>query len=874
MKQHAIWVLFAAVLLTVVLFVLAGGNHAHAFENDSVICVSDLNDDGYADSDEIGYCVETAQGDLCPIEAQDCIAGSGVEITCPDGTVLDSGENKCISVPGISCNSGLEYIEEHNVCAVNATCDGGSALNTGTDKCEIAAVPDCPSGTELYNWNGTYICKKSPNCPSGSSYNCSTKRCERVVSYSCPSGTTLRYVSGQYRCYRSATPSYCFTDGGENGGCSERSEGIMPATVRCVNNTPPAGATLVGWAQWEPRRNECAWEEHWSSGSSCPSGYTKSGNECYIAATTTCPSGYTRSGSVCYRASTCDSGFAYNANIPSSQCSGGGSCYVNSNLCLPGYTHSSGVCAKNPSCSSGTYDVNIDKCIIPVSVDCPEETVYNEIDKICESYPSCPPGSVYNSERNICTRIPQCASEDTYNCSVAACEQIADYTCPSGTTLRKVGSSYRCYRSGTISFCYTKSTTTEITGTGLEVGSWIWDNCTYTSECFNPAPGLTPDTCFELPHWGLSQSQCANVEYKTKCGNEKCASPSWEAATNTTCKPSSSYGTQTGSQCTGNTKPAGATQVGAKYTPRTNPAEIDFLTTSATGYCDRYSYWGATTCPSGYTPDGNECYIAATPTCPSGYTRSGSVCLISPDCSVIDPDWEFDASITQDGCKGVCFAQGVQSICPYGEEFLCVTNPSTGNKQCSPNPCFVFIEGTDDEDTQEGVNDKTEKSFEEDGTCDGNILFFNGYDYRCREAGYKTQWHNCCKTSSSLDTICNDRERTLAPMRASGQCHEIGSYCAKKIKLTGTCIQRVKTFCCFNSEFGLIVQTQGRPLLADGPPWGVPKAPNCTGLSPSEFEMLDFDRMDFSGMYDNVTYPDMNTLSQGAEDKIHEFYER
>jgi hypothetical protein len=795
MKQHGIWIVFAAVLLAVILFATVGSKHIHAFAENSVICVEDLNNDGYGDSNEVGYCIQTDQGDLCPIEAVDCISGGGVEISCPDGTVLDSGTNKCVSNPGISCGSGFEYIEEHNVCAADAVCSDGSILNTETNVCEMAAVPDCPSGTELYNWNETYVCKKSPVCAAGSAYNCSTKRCERAASYTCSSGT-LRYVSGQYRCYINVPVSYCYTDGGEYGGCSYKTEGTLLATVKCANNTKPAGATMIGYVQWEPQRNVCSWEEHWSTGGSCPSGYTPSGSECYKAATPTCPSGYTPSGSVCYKAATCDSGFIYNANIPSSECPGGGSCYVDSNLCLPGYTYSSSVCTKAPACSSGSYDNDIDKCIIPVSINCPAGTAYNEAENKCEASPGCPAGSVYNAEHNICVRTPECASGDTYNCTSAACERSVSYTCPSGTTLRKVGSSYRCYRSKTTSGA---CSTIKICTTAGNPAGW----------------GETPET--EL--------------------------------------------------CEGFNPPAGSIQIGATTCGGCNYDERLGM------ICAYLKYWAILACPSEYTSDGNECYIAATPTCPSGYTRSGSVCKKNPDCSVFGIGWEFDASKTNAGCKGVCYAQGIQSVCPYGDQYVCMDNSLTGTKQCSPNECFVFIEGTEDEYTEEGCNDKTDKGFSEDGSCDGEIYIFNGYDYRCREAGYKTQWHNCCKTSSSLDDICNDRERTLASMRANGQCHEIGSYCAKKVKLTGTCIQRVKTFCCFSSQFGCLVQTQGRGQFKNEIFWGSPKAPNCIGMTPSQFEMLDFDKIDLTSLYGSYVPPTYEEIGQQGVQSVNEYYE-
>ncbi len=776
-----------------ILLVFLFSGQTYAFQDDSIICVGAPNEDGDITSDQVGYCIEAEDGDLCPVDALDCTFGSGVEIGCPEGAVLDTGSNKCVSNPGISCTSGFDYIEEHNLCATNAVCSDGSVLNPITDKCEINPVFSCPSGTVLYNWNGTNICKKSPICASGSTYNCSTKRCERAVSYTCPSGTTLRNVGGSYRCYRDATVNpqcatllldfTCSAWGYQQSGIT-----ICPGTPPI----PPAGTTVIGHGCGNEFQGKI-WTMIVYGNTTCPSGYTINGTECYIAATATCPSGYTRSGSVCYRAATCDSGYTYNANIPSSQCTGGGACYVNSTACSSGFAYVSGKCVKDPACSLGSYNLEINQCAIPTSVDCPSGTTYNDIAKLCESYPSCPPGSIYDAERNICVRTPQCASGDTYNCTSAACERAVSYTCPSGTTLRNVGGSYRCYRDALAYLCREKHEYP-------------------IAECSNYST------------WGIN----------------------------------SGVGIVDMSSCPGNLVGQSVAIVGGVKCSVLNH------------YLRHY------TCSffSGYTLDGDECYTTATPTCPSGYTRSGTVCRKTPDCSIVGPEWEFDAAITHDGCKGVCFAEGVVSVCPHGDQFACMYNPITGTKQCSPNECFVFIEGTEDDDTEEGITDKTDIGFEEDGSCVGDIYLFNGYDYRCREAGYKTTWHNCCSTSSNLNDICNDREQTLANMRSNNQCHQVGSYCSKKAKLGGGCLQRVKTFCCYNSEFGYIVQTQGRDLMKSPLPWGSPKAPNCVGFKPSEFEMLDFDSIDFSGMFDDVVYPDTNNLRQEGESKINEFYQQ
>ncbi|MCS7199934.1 MAG: conjugal transfer protein TraN [Caldimicrobium sp.] len=87
----------------------------------------------------------------------------------------------------------------------------------------------------------------------------------------------------------------------------------------------------------------------------------------------------------------------------------------------------------------------------------------------------------------------------------------------------------------------------------------------------------------------------------------------------------------------------------------------------------------------------------------------------------------------------------------------------------------------------------------------------------------------------------------------SGYCHYIGERCVKK--LLGTCVQKTKVFCCFNSKLARIIHQQGRPQLTTFGPnggWGSAKSPNCRGFTAKEFQSLDFGRIDFSEYIEDI----------------------
>ena len=84
------------------------------------------------------------------------------------------------------------------------------------------------------------------------------------------------------------------------------------------------------------------------------------------------------------------------------------------------------------------------------------------------------------------------------------------------------------------------------------------------------------------------------------------------------------------------------------------------------------------------------------------------------------------------------------------------------------------------------------------------------------------------------------------------------------------CVQKAKSYCCFNTKMARIIHEQGRPQLvsfgADGG-WGVPVSPNCRGFTPDEFQYLDFSRIDLSEYFEDIQ-KDLSTKIQGAQTTI------
>lgn len=127
---------------------------------------------------------------------------------------------------------------------------------------------------------------------------------------------------------------------------------------------------------------------------------------------------------------------------------------------------------------------------------------------------------------------------------------------------------------------------------------------------------------------------------------------------------------------------------------------------------------------------------------------------------------------------------------------------------------------------------------------------------------------------------CEQKEQILALRRGQNLCHEVGSYCSKKLPVVKTCIERTKSYCCFNSRLAKIINEQGRAQIGKG--WGSAKSPNCSGFTQEEFARIDFSRIDLSEFMDeimrNIKMPDLSGIQQNmqgvVQQKVQNYYQR
>jgi hypothetical protein len=168
----------------------------------------------------------------------------------------------------------------------------------------------------------------------------------------------------------------------------------------------------------------------------------------------------------------------------------------------------------------------------------------------------------------------------------------------------------------------------------------------------------------------------------------------------------------------------------------------------------------------------------------------------------------------------------------------------------------------------------------ESANCNiGNITLFNGESHHCSRGmidygfGSTINWlEDCCKNEEIYFTQkCKSGEAIFKDRKEkTGLCFQIGDdYCSNTKKIGSwpfrktVCTQRREGYCCFKSKLARIIQQQGRPQVAAyyqanrgrgsmDPYFGSARNPDCRGFTPTEFQVLDFSKIDLKEFFGDI----------------------
>lgn len=152
-----------------------------------------------------------------------------------------------------------------------------------------------------------------------------------------------------------------------------------------------------------------------------------------------------------------------------------------------------------------------------------------------------------------------------------------------------------------------------------------------------------------------------------------------------------------------------------------------------------------------------------------------------------------------------------------------------------------------------------------------NLFVFKGNSNSCKRQ--IVNFKDCCGSGKGWGkslglSSCSAEEKQLATNRSNKLCHQIGTYCSKKI--LGQCVTKETTFCCFPTKMAKIFHEQGRAQLGIG--WGSAKHPECRGFTIQELSKIDFSKLDMQELYADIAKtikkPDLENVKRGIQTRV------
>ena len=219
------------------------------------------------------------------------------------------------------------------------------------------------------------------------------------------------------------------------------------------------------------------------------------------------------------------------------------------------------------------------------------------------------------------------------------------------------------------------------------------------------------------------------------------------------------------------------------------------------------------------------------------------------------------ASRCKESVGGICVVWEQTYECPSSKKSLKNMRAGAGSPFCITGNCADSSYQANGEMLEVMAKLSIFKEMQKD-IRSGNFEIFKGTDKRCSRNCI--DFKDCCQNMKGWGTSlhlasCSEEEKLLAQLKDKNLCHQVGTYCAKKV--LGVCVSKKTSYCCFGNKLLRLIQQQGRAQLGIG--WGTAEAPSCRGLRPEELSRIDFSRLDLSEVFEDImaSYKAPNTAS-------------
>jgi conjugal transfer mating pair stabilization protein TraN len=846
---------------------------------------------------------------------------------CTDGGAFVAGRDRCEKALMPTCDAvnGYSYNAQTGVCQRTPSCSSG-AYSTSYNLCINPFSAVCPND---YNYTvASARCEMTPVCPIGTSFSTIRNRCEVattvITGYAQPIvGKTeiIKYkgrgdTSTGITQYSTSPPSLdalSFDFVLQDGQVELKQECSWGGSGNCGCDRPNWNGWCRDGTELSPSRNGNTiivlatifdWNYDYSS-PYCDQGFVLSSDpesgsyycsgcpvQLYDADTGGYYTSYTCPGDVRYPASksyttgaaasadlsefaACPTGYTPTAAPNSSQCttiitqwgnqtgitdctrSGLYSCSAQVNACNKGYTPDGSVCYQNPTCPSGSFDSGNHVCFAQVDKQCNDGFLLDTATNLCIKAPTCPLGTL-NSTTDLCEAL---VTKDcgTYSLDVAANLCFSTPVCANGTY------------DATLNVCLASLT--------RNCGSYSWSQADF--KC------LQPVTCPKDPAFSLAATTkfsttldtcVSDVQHNCPTGTTFTPLPIGKCEAVPICSGAGIYNSQKDSCFEGlNTCPLGAQYACMEYQGKMQCSPNPCFNPGAPGTEEIANLDESMLQDDGPKDVNGNClgqiYIfngKASRCRPPGLT----VGMINNCCESDKVASEDTGTSITAATQGVQMAYEIGQVAYYGNalvtgaaEISAISTTATGAVTS-----MTVVSATGATTTLSGAAATGAYATMASGATGASAIGAGMQAYAAallNPATIVVAAVVLVVMKVLMGSGCDQGDIQTGMQNAAKDCHYVGDYCQKKWRLVG-CVQKAKSFCCFNSKMARIIHEQGRPQLQAFQPngdWGDPKQPNCRGFTPDEFQALDFSRIDLSEYFSDVQ-KDLAAKIDGSQQTI------
>ena len=212
--------------------------------------------------------------------------------------------------------------------------------------------------------------------------------------------------------------------------------------------------------------------------------------------------------------------------------------------------------------------------------------------------------------------------------------------------------------------------------------------------------------------------------------------------------------------------------------------------------------------------------------------------MVAGNCVVQDEAYQCPVEKCDDAGKVVCGKK------PFCVDDGCVTTTPTKNQNFDKAAsALAALEASGREVKEQNVMDPK---------------LFAGTPMECSINIVRGITKHCCgPVSSGLleGTViqCDEEEKALAQKKEAGLAIEIGKYCYNSV--AGVCTSHHKVYCVFQNKIARIIQNDGRKNqlgISFGDIGKDYAHPDCRAITKEELIRMDFSKMDFSAIYDDI----------------------